>query len=104
MKAGSATKMVLNTISTLVMVRLGKVHGNLMVDVNTRGNEKLRQRGIGLVAMIAGVERARAEELLDAAEGQVKVAVVMGARGVVREEAQGRLAARGGVLRRALED
>jgi N-acetylmuramic acid 6-phosphate etherase len=103
LKAGSATKLVLNAISTLVMVKLGKVHGNLMVDVNTRGNEKLRQRGIGLVARIAGVERARAEQLLDAAQGQVKVAVVMGVRGLSREGAQARLAESGGVLRRALE-
>src|SRR5439155_1710173 len=64
MKAGTATKLVLNTISTLVMARLGKVHGNLMVDVQTRGNAKLWQRGIALVAELVPCERSRAEALL----------------------------------------
>lgn len=103
LKAGTATKLVLNTISTLVMVRLGKVHGNLMVDVNTRGNAKLWQRGIGLVARIAQVDRARAAALLEAANGQVKVAVVMHARSLSRERALERLAQVKGHLRRALE-
>jgi N-acetylmuramic acid 6-phosphate etherase len=90
-------------ISTLAMVRMGKVHGNLMVDVNTRGNAKLRERGIGLVARVAGVERARAEHLLDGADGQVKVAIVMAARNVTRDEAAALLGRNGGVLRRVLE-
>jgi N-acetylmuramic acid 6-phosphate etherase len=103
LKAATATKMVLNMISTLAMVRMGKVHGNLMVDVNTRGNAKLRERGIGLVARVAGVERARAEHLLDGADGQVKVAIVMAARNVTRDEAAALLGRNGGVLRRVLE-
>lgn len=102
MKAGTATKLVLNTLSTLVMVRLGKVHGNLMVDVNTRGNAKLWQRGIGLVARVTGVDRAEAERLLTAGDGQVKVACVLHAHGGTSDEARERLARAGGVLRRAL--
>ncbi len=103
LKAGTATKLVLNTITTLVMVRLGKVHGNLMVDVNTRGNAKLWQRGISLVARIAQVDRDDAERLLESAGGSVKVAVAMRARSLSRHEAEDRLARCGGVLRRALE-
>jgi N-acetylmuramic acid 6-phosphate etherase len=103
LKAATATKMVLNMISTLAMVRMGKVHGNLMVDVNTRGNAKLRERGIGLVARVAGVERARAEHLLDGAEGQVKVAIVMAALSVSCDEAAALLERNGGLLRRVLD-
>lgn len=102
MKAGTATKLVLNTVSTLVMVRLGKVHGNLMVDVNTRGNAKLWQRGIGLVARIAELDRASAEERLRAADGDVKVAIVTARRACDAARARELLAAAGGVLRRAL--
>lgn len=103
MKAGTATKLVLNTLSTLVMVRLGRVHGNLMVDVNTRGNAKLWQRGIGLVARIAELDRARAEELLRAADGSVKTAVVMAKMRCDAKTARERLAAARGFLRAALE-
>lgn len=103
LKAGTATKLVLNTVTTLAMVRLGKVHGNLMVDVNTRGNAKLWQRGIGLVAKLAQVDRAEAEHLLEAAGGGVKVAVLMRARALSRLEAEDRLSRCGGVLRKALE-
>lgn len=102
MKAGTATKLVLNTLSTLVMVRLGKVHGNLMVDVNTRGNAKLWQRGIGLVARIAETDRARAEELLHAAGGEVKTAIVMARRACDARTARERLAGAGGHLRKCL--
>jgi N-acetylmuramic acid 6-phosphate etherase len=89
-------------LSTLAMTRLGKVHGNLMVDVNTRGNAKLWQRGIGLVARIAACDRARAEELLTAAGGDVKVAVVMGARAIDAPSARAELARARGRLRDAL--
>jgi N-acetylmuramic acid 6-phosphate etherase len=103
LKAGTATKLVLNTVTTLAMVRLGKVHGNLMVDVNTRGNAKLWQRGIGLVAKLAQVDHTEAERLLEAAGGAVKTAVVMRARSLSRLEAEDKLQRCGGVLRRALE-
>jgi N-acetylmuramic acid 6-phosphate etherase len=98
LKAGTATKMVLNAISTLAMVRLGKVHGNLMIDVDTRGNAKLRERGIGLVARIVPCDAARARELLDRAGGDVKVAVVLGRLGIDADSARRRLAAAKGVL------
>jgi N-acetylmuramic acid 6-phosphate etherase len=101
LKAGTATKLVLNMVTTLAMSRLGKVHGNLMVDVDTRANAKLRERGIALVARIASLERARAAALLDAAGGEVKLACVMGLHGVDAAEARRRLAAAGGFLRRA---
>ncbi len=102
LKAGTATKLVLNMVTTLAMTRLGKVHGNLMVDVETRANAKLWQRGIGLVATIVGCDRARAEELLERADGRVKVAAVMGVAHVEADAARARLELAGGVLRRAL--
>ena len=104
LKAGTATKMVLNAISTLAMTRLGKVHGNLMVDVATRGNAKLRERGIRLVAELVPCDPDRAAELLDAAGGEVKVAVVMVARSIDATRARARLARAKGVLRTALAD
>jgi N-acetylmuramic acid 6-phosphate etherase len=103
MKAGTATKLVLNTISTLAMVRLGKAHGNLMVDVDARGNAKLAERARALVQKLAGVDRARAEALLADAGGCVKVAVVMHRRVVDAASARTLLEDAGGVLRRALE-
>jgi N-acetylmuramic acid 6-phosphate etherase len=103
LKAGTATKLVLNTLSTLVMARLGKVHGNLMIDVNTRSNAKLVQRGISLVCRLTGLDRASAERMLDAAEGSVKCAVVMHARACGLADARRRLADCAGQLRRALE-
>ncbi len=102
MKAGTATKLVLNTISTLVMVRLGKVHGNLMVAVNTRGNAKLEDRGIRLVEEIAGCDRDAAARWLRLAEGQVQVAVIMARRGLDAGAARKCLAQNGGSLRAAL--
>lgn len=103
LKAGTATKMVLNAITTLAMTRLGKVHGNLMVDVATGGNAKLMERGIGLVAQLVPCDRERAEGLLERAGGVVKVAVVMARTGSGEREARARLEQAGGVLRRVLE-
>jgi len=102
LKAGTATKLVLNRVTTLAMARIGKIHGNLMVDVETRANAKLWQRGIALVERIVGCDRVRAEELLSAADGRVKVAVVMGMRAVGAAEARTRLERADGFLRRAL--
>ena len=102
LKAGTATKMVLNSISTLVMVQLGKVHGNRMVDVNTSGNAKLLDRGIRLVSELCDLEREPAAALLERAGGRVKLAVVMHARGVDSVAAEELLAAAGGHLRGAL--
>jgi len=104
LKAGTATKLVLNSISTLAMVALGKVHGNRMVDVDTKANTKLRDRGLRLVEELCGVDRETAAELLDRADGRVKVAVVMHARGSDAARARERLDRCGGFLRRALEE
>jgi len=103
LKAGTATKLVLNCISTLTMVRLGKVHGNLMVDVDTRGNAKLAQRGARIVAALTELDPTAARELLELAGGNVKVAVVMHRCGLTAEAARERLAECGGFLRRAIE-
>jgi len=103
LKAGTATKLVLNTISTLAMARLGKVHGNLMVDVDTSANAKLVDRGERLVMELAAVDREAASALLVAAGGRVKTAVVMQVAGFDRETAEARLADAGGILRVALE-
>ncbi|MBK7643556.1 MAG: N-acetylmuramic acid 6-phosphate etherase [Planctomycetes bacterium] len=103
LKAGSATKMVLNMLTTLSMARMGKVYGNLMVDVAARGNAKLWQRGIGLVARIVECDRTRAEQLLHAADGSVKIAALMGRRKIDAQAARLLLEREQGSLRRALE-
>jgi len=91
MKAGTAQKIALNAISTAVMVRLGKVHGHLMVDV-VASNRKLHARAVGLVQTLAGVDAERARELLVRADGRVKVAVIMQRRGVDALQARALLA------------
>ncbi|HUA09999.1 MAG TPA: N-acetylmuramic acid 6-phosphate etherase [Candidatus Acidoferrales bacterium] len=99
LKAGTAQKIALNTISTAVMVRLGKVHDNLMVDL-VASNEKLRGRAERLVVMLTGTSAEHAREMLDAADGSVRVAAVMIARGV--DVAQARMLLESGPLRTLL--
>jgi N-acetylmuramic acid 6-phosphate etherase len=101
MKAGTATKLVLNTITTGAMIRLGKTYGNLMVDLKAT-NSKLAARSERIVAEVCHVSRADARALLDAAGGAVKVAIVMRARGVARGEAERLLAEADGVLRHVI--
>jgi N-acetylmuramic acid 6-phosphate etherase len=101
LKAATAQKIALNAISTAVMVRLGKVHGNRMVDL-VASNEKLRGRALRLVCELAGVTEARADELLDAAGGRVKVAIVMERRHLDAVQALAQLATHGGSLRESL--
>jgi len=101
MKSGTAQKLILNMISTAVMVRLGKVYGNLMVDLRAT-SRKLAERSKRLVMMTCQVDYERAAELLTAADGSVKVAIVIGRLGVTREDAELRLAAAAGFVRRAL--
>src|SRR5512134_1562733 len=86
MKAGTATKLVLNTITTGAMVRLGKIYGNLMVDLRA-WNDKLVDRSERIVMETTGLDRARARAVIEAAEGRVKTAIVMARREVSREEA-----------------
>lgn len=101
LKAGTAQKVCLNAISTAVMVRLGKVYDNLMVDV-VASNAKLRRRAIRLVRDVAGVTEMRARELIDAADGRVKVAILMERRGVDAASARALLEESAGSLRRLL--
>jgi len=76
MKAGTATKLVLNTLTTGAMIRLGKVYGNLMVDLRAT-NEKLRDRSVRIVMEMTQLSRPRAARLLARAQGKVKPALVM---------------------------
>jgi N-acetylmuramic acid 6-phosphate etherase len=92
LKAGTATKLVLNTITTVAMVRIGKVYENLMVDVNTRANKKLVDRGARMIMTVTGLERPAAAELLEKANGHVKTALVMHGKGVSQPEAEKLLA------------
>jgi N-acetylmuramic acid 6-phosphate etherase len=101
MKAGTAAKITLNAISTAVMVRLGKVHDNLMIDL-VASNAKLRGRALRLVREIAGVGEDRARELLERANGRVKIAIVMERWHLDAAQAQALLEAHGGLLRRVL--
>ena len=97
MKAGTATKLVLNTISTTLMIRSGRVYRGLMVDVRAT-NAKLRDRAARIISTLTGRDRAAAFALLDAADGAVKTAVVMHARGVDRSAAEQLLAQTNGRL------
>jgi len=103
MKAGLATKMVLNAVSTLGMVQLGKVYENLMVDLNSYACRKLTDRATRTVAILTELTFAEAGELLRAARGQVKVALVMHRGRLSRPAAQDVLSAAGGHVRRALD-
>ncbi len=103
MKAGTATKMVLNTVTTIAMVQSGKVYGNLMVDVNTGTSAKLRDRGTRIVETVTGLKREHSRSLLEAAGGKVKTALVMHARQVDRRAAEGLLTEVGGRIGDILE-
>lgn len=97
LKAGSAQKMILNMLSTASMIRLGKVYGNLMVDVKV-SNEKLADRASRIVQTVADVSAEDATQLLAQSGQQVKVAIVMGRLGLDAAEAESRLAAVDGHL------
>lgn len=103
MKAGTATKMVLNMISTASMVRTQKTYGDLMVDLRAT-NDKLRDRAARILAAITGVDRDAAFLLLDRAGGHTKVAAAMGVLGVDADEARRRLEEHGGSLRAVIGD
>ena len=102
LKAGTATKLALNTISTALMVRLGKVYGNLMVDVRA-SNVKLRDRAARIITALTQASRDEAFRLLDAADGQVKIAVVMQRRALDAPAARAVLAAAAGRLDQVLD-
>lgn len=101
MKAGTATKLVLNMLTTGAMIRLGYTFGNLMVNVQPK-NVKLRDRARRIIAQAAQVDVDEAGRLLDAA-GSVRTAIIMARLDVRREEAEARLAAHGNVVARVLE-
>jgi len=102
MKAGTATKLVLNTITTSAMVLLGKTYGNLMVDL-TATCEKLRDRACRIVMETAGVEYVAAAEVIGRAGGSVKTAIVMQRTGLDRAAAERLLGESGGFVRKALD-
>jgi len=101
MRAGTATKLVLNMISTAVMIRLGYVYGNLMVNVQPK-NRKLRDRAERILERAAAIPREQASTLLRAAGDSVRTAIVMAKRGVDRGEAERLLAAAGDRVTAAL--
>jgi N-acetylmuramic acid 6-phosphate etherase len=101
MKAGSAQKMILNMLSTGAMTRLGHVYGNLMVNVRPR-NQKLVERGVGIVERAAGLDRRAARKLLAAAGGRVPVAMVMAKAGASGAHAAAALKESQGQVRRAI--
>ena len=103
MKAGTATKLVLNMITTGAMIRLGKTYGNLMVDLRATNN-KLKDRSERIVIEVCGVSREEARKLLDAADKSVKTAIVMQKLGLDRDAALAALERAGGVIRRAIPD
>jgi N-acetylmuramic acid 6-phosphate etherase len=102
LKAGTAQKLILNTISTVTMIRLGKTFGNLMVDV-VASNSKLRRRARRIVEQATDASPEEAAAALEAARGDAKVAIVSLLAGVSSEEARLRLKAAGGSVRRSLE-
>lgn len=101
MKAGTATKLVLNMLSTGVMVRTGATYGNLMVNVRPT-NAKLVDRAERIIAAATGCDAATAARLLEESGGSVKTAIVMEKLGLSREAAKAKLVAAGGVLGNAL--
>jgi N-acetylmuramic acid 6-phosphate etherase len=103
MKAGTATKLVLNTLTTAAMIKLGKVYGNLMVDLRAVNN-KLHDRSVRIVIELTGLSRPRARALLEQADGQLKAAVVMHFRRVDLPAATRILADCRQSLRKAIED
>ena len=101
MKAGTATKLVLNMLSTGIMVRTGATYGNLMVNVRP-SNAKLVDRAHRIIAAATGVDIHRASELLTASGDNVKTAIAMARLNLTREEAEARLTAAHGILSRLL--
>jgi N-acetylmuramic acid 6-phosphate etherase len=103
MKAGTATKLVLNTLTTGAMIRLGKIYGNLMVDLRA-WNDKLVDRSRRIVMETTGLDRGAAQRVIEAADGSVKTAIVMARRGVAKDEAEQLLAQHAGRLRPIVGD
>ncbi len=103
LKTGTATKLVLNMLTTVSMIQIGKVYNNLMVDIQA-SNAKLIDRGARIIMEVAGTDYATAQTALECADGSVKTAIVMLAKEVDRKEAVALLEEDNGFLRRVLED
>jgi N-acetylmuramic acid 6-phosphate etherase len=103
LKAGTATKLVLNTVTTGAMIRIGKTYGNLMVDLQAK-NQKLIDRGERIVMEVTGVSRAQAQTAIEAANGSVRTAIVMAGRSVGKAEAEALLRTHDNHLRPILGD
>ncbi len=103
MKSGTATKMVLNMISTTTMIKIGKVYGNLMVDLQVVNN-KLVDRGSRIISQLTGLDYDRAKTFLESSGGSVKTAIVMARKSCSREEAQALLERVNGSLREVIGD
>ena len=103
MKAGSAQKMILNMLSTAAMIRLGKVYGNMMVDVKV-SNQKLMERALRLVQSLGDIDEARARQLLAQADLEVKTAIVMARKAVSAGQARHQLKLADGKLRDVIGD
>lgn len=102
MKAGTATKLVLNTLTTAAMIKTGKVYGNLMVDLRATNN-KLQDRSERIIMEVTALPRPAARRLLKAANGRVKAAIVMHCKKTGLKNAQKILNQSGGLLRKAIE-
>jgi N-acetylmuramic acid 6-phosphate etherase len=102
LKAGTAQKMVLNMLSTGVMILLGKTYKNLMVDVQAT-NTKLRRRALGIVSAATGLDDEEANRLLEACHGEIKTAIVAQLASISADEARRRLQASQGIVRAALD-
>ncbi len=103
MKAGTATKLILNMITTATMIKLGKVYENLMVDLRA-SNKKLTDRAERIIMSVTGVCRAAAGKLLISAFGNAKIAIVMHKTGLDYAKARERLDAHGGIIRKVLHN
>ena len=101
LKAGTATKLVLNMLTTVAMIRWGKTYGNLMVDVRT-GSEKLKDRAKRILGVVTGLEPAEAEAVLKRARWNVKAAIVMQKAGLTRPQAVKRLRQNDNLVRDAI--
>lgn len=102
LKAGTATKLALNAITTTAMVRLGKVYDNLLVEMQAKGCAKIWDRGARIVAAISGADHARAVQLLEQADGSIRHAILMHMRGIDLHKASQLLSSHHGSLRAAL--
>ncbi|NOZ04337.1 MAG: N-acetylmuramic acid 6-phosphate etherase [FCB group bacterium] len=103
MKSGTATKMILNMVSTTTMIRIGKVYGNLMVDLQVV-NDKLADRGTRIIEQLTDLDYDKARKYLYLAEGSVKTAIVMARKNCDLEEAKNLLRENDGLLRRVIGD